>query len=476
MAEIGHYLYEYLKINSLTGYFLVTVALLSVLKFSGKLPKIEASRKTLMAIVLIGLALRILWLNFSTYTPKSDWGNPPLGENDLLHISAIDINRGVWFVNEDGSPSGRRPIGYPIFLAGLYKLFGIKHQVIWISNLFLFLASIYLIYRLAEFAFSKQTAVLSAFLFAIFPNSIYSVRLPADEHLFLPLWYAGLLLLLKEIHGLKFKFSWLFYGVIFGCAAMTRTYAIFMPVVVGLACLLKRLSFSKAAGVGLLTLLVMQLINLPWVIRNYRAWGVPVVYAVAGHSVYSFNNPLAKPEAGHFPQKGEPGYSEEFDQATRSGNEGLIQKAANRAMLQWIASHPVDFLTLGASKVLYFMHWGRAKGSWPLHYQYEPTHVTRPLSEKQHFIFHELSFAFYYIIFHAFVISGFLILWRRNLFSRGSRNSMAILMSCVLFWLAFHFIIMPDPKYRFPIEPLMIIFGAYPLSLFFKNENARLKF
>ncbi len=171
MVNVGHYLNEYLKINTFFAYAAGFLFFLAALKFFRKPAEIKSSKKIFLIIVVIGLLLRLFWLSFSTYEPKSSWNHPPVNDNDLIHISAVDITHGVWMVDQSGTPTGRRPVGYPMFLACLYKIFGVKTFLIWASNLILYLISIYFLYRLAELAFSSQVAILSALLFALFPGT-----------------------------------------------------------------------------------------------------------------------------------------------------------------------------------------------------------------------------------------------------------------------------------------------------------------
>jgi len=276
------------------------------------------------------------------------------------------------------------------------------------------------------------------------------------------------LLLFHDIQRGKLKAAWLWYGIIFGAAAMTRTYAIFMPVIVGFAYWGKEMNWKKAITNCLLILMVMQVVNLPWLIRNYKAFGVPVVYAIAAHSLYYSTNPSATPEGDGHPAKGQPGYSPEFVSALTAGNQGLMQKYANQAIVRWIVSSPVAFFDLGASKVLYFMHWGKRKGVWPLWYQFLEGHYdpSRKIPDKIMKSLQQYAFFFYYFIFHFFVFATLWIgFYAKRKISREKLICLGVVWGSILCWLLLHMIIMPDPKYRFPLEPLMTIFAGYLISV-----------
>ena len=74
-------------------------------------------------------------------------------------------------------------------------------------------------------------------------------------------------MLIKEAASSPKKWSWLLYGVIFGYAAMTRTHAIIMPLVVGCVYFVakyskKRIILNRAAkiDIGFVIEFVMGLI------------------------------------------------------------------------------------------------------------------------------------------------------------------------------------------------------------------------
>ena len=110
--SIFHYLNEYLKINTLASYALVLCGVLSALKYVKVFQSIKIPKPVILAlIVVLGLGLRLGWLNFSSYEPvmqRSIEGQ--YTENDLINFFAVDITKGKWFLTDDGHPTGRRVI------------------------------------------------------------------------------------------------------------------------------------------------------------------------------------------------------------------------------------------------------------------------------------------------------------------------------------------------------------------------------
>ena len=447
--------------NRFTLVLVAALGFFSIIKYL-KISNPFSKKQILIGIVILGLALRIAWLLFSSHTPQFSWNPQHMLEGDIINVHAIDITKGRWFLDDQGVPMARRPIGYPMFLGLLYTLFGVHLRVFQISTLALFLASLFLIYKITKLLVSERAACLAAFIFSIYPISIYSVPLIVDEHLFLPLWYFGIYLLLMEIHGKKIRWAPLWYGLIFGYATMIRTHTIFMPAVVMFAYYRLKFSWKKIIYAGFGVFLVMQLVNLPWVIRNYKVWGVPVLYTATSGNVYQTFNGSATPEGGgHVPLKGEPGYSREFEAAQESGNHGLSHQLASKEMLRWAVQNPKEAFLLGIKRIFVFIGWNRA-GVWPTWYQfYEGSFdPVRPISPHLKYFFEETAYTFYYVLLFAFIFSIIYLWKRRKAYPRPLLTSLLTVGSCILFWLMEHMIIYPERKYRFPLEPLMIVIAC----------------
>ena len=467
------YLYEYVQTNRYTLYALIVVATFFLIKpgflYSIK-SKYFSSRKILLLALILTVLLRVFWLSFSSHEVKTQYQNQGMGETDLINLHAIDLTKGIWFRNLDGSPSGRRPIGYPIFLGAFYSVFGPHITVAWTIQILLALSTVILIYYLGKLSFNKRVGALAALFFSFYPVSVYSIKQTLDEHLFLPLVYFGLFLLIREIQTSYKKWSWLWYGLIFGYATMTRTHAIILPVVVASAYLYAKFPKRRILLSVVSIFIVMQAINMPWVIRNYRAWKVPVVYTATAGFVYSELNSSARGKGGgRIPVKGEEGFTEEMGAAT---NVGEYHQACMKAALKWCVDHPIQCAVLGTEKILEFMGVNR-RGVWPIWHQYQPGTYdkNRPLKDESRKFFEEAANFSYYLLFFSFLFGVILVMriWKR--LSIYSRKGIVVISSFLFFYLCEHFFIYADRKYRYPIEGLMMIFAcAFFDRLLFKTS------
>ncbi len=68
---------------------------------------------------------------------------------------------------------------------------------------------------------------------------------------------------------------------------------------------------------------------------------------------------------------------------------------------------------------------------------------------------------FYYILFFAWLFACIMLIRRWKTLTPLTRGCLLVLGACFLFWFAEHMVIYPDRKYRFPLEPLMLIGMAY---------------
>jgi 4-amino-4-deoxy-L-arabinose transferase-like glycosyltransferase len=216
--------------------------------------------------------------------------------------------------------------------------------------------------------YDRGVGLLSAGMFAFYPTFVYGIILALDEHLFLPLWFFGLYLLLEEIQGRPRRYSLLWYGLIFGYATMTRTHTLFMPIVVAYAYFLLKYS-KKRIFMGLIAVFVIsQVPTVPWVIRNYRIWNDYIPYSASAFELYESNNAAVRGgnNNGKIPNVGEPGYAPDFNEAVQKNDIRAMQRIARREVVAWILGNPVRFMGIGTVRVLHFLAADRSRGVWSI--------------------------------------------------------------------------------------------------------------
>lgn len=156
------------------------------------------------------------------------FGNPPLpGGDDYYYSYAAQnlLEKGSLF-NDKNEPTAMADSAYPLFLAGLYKIFGMEnYDAIRIAQIILFALTAVLVYSIAKTIFKDERLGFGAgFLFAFFfPLAGFTIRV-IREPLMAFLIVLSIWLLVKAQQTLKFKWFAL-SGLSVGLMALTNSIA-----------------------------------------------------------------------------------------------------------------------------------------------------------------------------------------------------------------------------------------------------------
>ena len=204
-------------------------------------------------------------------------------------------------------------------------------------------------------------------------------------------------------------------------------------------------------------LVLIYAVNLPWAIRNYRTWHKPIYFSATGGYVYSVFNPLATGIISQLPAKGEPYYSEAYSQAKSEGEGHMIGMAMAK---KWIRENPATFVSLTIQKALWLMSPDNFE--WAVTLTHTGDHEReRKVSSKQELILTRIE-----RIWYSFFLYGFFFLLLVSLFVQKkaptfrNRAYVTFLLS-ILGTLAGYALLYAFAKYRFPVEPLMMVLTIY---------------
>lgn len=414
-------------------------------------------RALLLGTIITGFALRLLWIWWSPYSPPAAHTE----DHYILH-HARDLAEGRGYVNAHGQLTAQRPIGYPIFLSLLFRLWGENLGYIQIVQAVLAVFSIFLVGQIGVLIRGRVCGLIAAAILAFFPTSIFSTPVILDEHLYIPLWLSGILLIISDLKSPKI-WKVITAGLLCGLAAHLRTYAFAMGVVVFLLWFLFkkkwRMAFLRAA---LIQMLIISL-AVPWAVRNYKVFGKPVLYTtVIGMALYYGNNPNLQPINPSLAEGGDKGYLE-------AKNEAEQNEAGKKAAFRWIFAHPVEFIDRAIGRIFYNI--GFSSEQWIIADNFTTTRSGRsaPSNQLVNTLAH-LDRNFYTVIFLLTVLGLgiFLINDKKNI----SRERLWCLFLTLGYYLAMVALTLGHRKYRFAIEPLFCIIAAYALIvLFFSREN-----
>lgn len=240
--------------------------------------------KVLVVIFLIALTVRIIYTVFF-------FGLDVLDPDSYHYDSyAMNLIRNKVYVDNDGNYSFRAP-GYPFFLAGIYCIFGHSYPVVKIIQVIMSAFICVIIYLIAFEISGRKIATISSF-FSCFYYGLF--EMPAhilSETSFTFLLCISILLFLK----IDRKPSYKVLGAIFlGLATLTRPITLMFPFFLCVWLLLKYQ--LKDATKNILLIVIPFILTIsPWTIRNYFVHRdfVPINIQ-AGFDFWASNNAYSK--------------------------------------------------------------------------------------------------------------------------------------------------------------------------------------
>ncbi len=271
------------------------------------------------------------------------------------------VEQGAYYVPPNSEPDLLRPPGYPLFLVGIWSLFGRHPFFVTLIQLVISGLTAWLILLLGRELDRPRAGLVGAWLFALSPNVVLWSLMLMTEVLAAFLLVATFLITLRlERAGSR---GWpALTGGLLGLSAYVRPISLTLIPVWGLITYLatRRKSGPRVALQSALLLLAGGLlVVLPWVARNWTTHGQLTFSTVTRKTWIGFNLASIVAQAEDIPRDQAVG---ELDP-----EQGLLQltvEVANR--------YPVDFVTgqlLGITRTLLGTDigtWGHAFGhrSW----------------------------------------------------------------------------------------------------------------
>lgn len=397
-------------------------------------------------IYLLALLFRIPTLIFKFLGFPYGWG----GE---MASVALSLANGDGFSSpywQDTGPTALVPPVYPLLLAGIFKIFGgytvssgITALVI---NLFLSSLICIPIYLLGKKVISKDVGLIAAWLWVIYPLTGFSDVIN--------IWNTTLytLLLTTFVYfsfcvNKNYKFIWLvYYGFLGGITILVEPACLsIVPLITLWICVNNKIGVKKTVYI-LMTLLLLPMF---WSARNILTFkqavflrsgsGLQLYYGVTGNE-FSTDERTWK-IAGRDP-----------DEFRIYENLGEIEymKEKRRKALELIYQNPY----LYTKKII-----RRIGAFW-----YGTAAITH-----QYWFYYKFKLV-KHILFFIPALLGFIGLY--FLFRRDPRKS--VIFSIIMFiYPAVYYFVMSEPRYRLPIEPILIVLSAISISTIFKAAKEK---
>ena len=393
-------------------------------------------------MVFVAFAVRVLWIAFAhTYRIRTNEHNFGFGWE--VGRIAYSLAHGMGFSSPFGGNTGpsawTAPV-YPWIVSIAFRLFGsYSHAsafaLLTFNSLFAALTS-WTVYRIGRRVFNPTVAMWAGWIWALYPDTIFwSVKWIWETSLSTFL-LSLLFMLTLEMEGDERVSSWLGYGLLWGVEALTNPAALsFLPFAgCWLAYQLHRRGKRWLAPAAL-SAVVFWMTIMPWLVRDYEVMGhFVLIRDNAGNELWIGNNPLAE---GQYVLAYHPSWNDRvLAKYERMGEWEFCAEQGRRAR-HWIAQNPERFAVITLRRVWFF--WN----GLPRLSKYEWLADTK----NSHIL-----------LLSVVGIWGLLLALNRRV------HGVFLFATLLVFYPLVYYICFPEPRYRHPIDPELIILGVYLVS------------
>jgi len=223
------------------------------------------SKKFIILLFCLAFISGIFWS--ISYGEDPAWSSDSLGYDEkALNI----LEKGIFFKDAQIS---ERPL-YPVFLAGVYKVFGHNYWPVRIIQIFFFVFTCFLVYRICQMIFNEKIARLASLFTALCYSIASFTGLIFRESLFT--FLIVLLIYCLYRAQLSHKNIWfIFSGIIMGLAILTNMVLQFFPLIIIVNFLIigREFGFKKLYLKIALFFIAFSITISPWIISDYYNFG-----------------------------------------------------------------------------------------------------------------------------------------------------------------------------------------------------------
>ncbi len=401
-------------------------------------------------MLLIALLVRLTWLAYVHPNPNDGRFDDTVWYRNSAHF----VTLGCGYLNPfTGTPTAGWPPGYPVFLGAVFKAFGEGTFQTYAANVGLALATVAVVYCIGLLLFERRTALIAAGAIAAWPGQVYFSSLTLSEVFFTLLFTTALLLalLVPKLRVWRGPMV-LMFGVLTAAAILTRGQALLLLPIAVAAWALAGMSWRWVIGWGILAAVAAGAVLAPWVVRNGRELGSPVLIATnVGPNLWLGNHAGA---TGRM-QSDEPIPVPPRGILMQQEYEVKANTLALRKGLGYMLTHPEDEVRLSGVKV-------RAT------YESDATALDWNSSYNDNFymsgaadVLRGLANGFW---FGALILAGAgMVVSRARL-----RGVIGILPLTLLLWMATHLLFFGDPRFHYPIVFAIALLGARGLVVLYE--------
>lgn len=406
--------------------------------------------RSIWFIVLVAFTLRVAVITIGhTYriTPRRD--HFQFGWEMGRLARSISQGRGFSSPTDlDSGPSAWTAPVYPYILAAVFKVFGIYSAasawVILTFNSIFAALTCWTLYGIAGAMFGPWVARRTAWTWAVFPYLIYWPTRVVWEVSFTTFFLTcALWLAIKMADSVRWR-DWILFGLVWGLIALTNTAVIILlPLVLAWMIWRKpksvvspRDTLRRFAGPALCIALVVLCVT-PWTIRNYHTFGRFIF--IRDNLPLELHEANNNASSGLWTRSEHPGNDPASMRRFAELGEIRFMDEKKRELEQFARENPGKFLLFTLQRVWYF--WAA------------PPQATIVAG-------YDLWVARHTEFFLAalFAFAGLVLMFRRR-----SRYAWLLAPFLIIYPLPYY-LVNPFPRYKHPIEPVMLILIVYGLS------------
>lgn len=385
-------------------------------------------KRDILTVFVLALLVRSAYI--ALVPPRS----MQLDDSRQWNNTALHFLKGEGFLTHTEDLDPKRPPVYPLFLAANYLIFGSENFfAAKISQAFVNAFTCLLIYGIAVLLFGERVAFWSGIATALYPPLIVYSEILQSETVYTFLLMLFLFLWLYSYQNHKWPL-FIFAGIVLGLLNLCRGTMLFFTFWILAASLLLRAERKNFWNYSVLIFVSFAVIA-PWTWRNYKLYGGFMPIAAGGSEMVWFGT-LPWEEQRLF------GLAPSLQGFTKIKDPIQAERSFSRAALANIVANPLSYARLCLKKFTFF--WFQPVGQ-------KLTQKRFPLLGKLLFVAHMLL-----IITSIFGVIKIRVLWRKFL----------PLYLIFIYFSLVHTILAPEPRYRLPIEPYLILFSVF----FFVNH------
>jgi 4-amino-4-deoxy-L-arabinose transferase-like glycosyltransferase len=334
---------------------------------------------------------------------------------------------------------------YPYLVAGIFKVWGIysdmSHMVIQTLNYAFSALTIVPIYSIARRTFGEAVAVAASWFWVFLPTSLFFPLTWIWDTSMTALFLALIFWATLAMREPRRTWSWAAYGALWGIGVLVNpsVFSLF-PFLVGWLLWESRRDGAPWIKYSFATILVFAVALVPWTIRNYRVFGKFIVLrSNFGLELWLGNNP-------DVPDSWSPWMhpNDNLQEALKYKRMGEIPYMAEKQQqaFAFIRTHPMDTIRFTFHR--FVDNWLALSDSPLDSWSYSPLYLKLFMLQN--------------ILLTLFTLLGALFAYRT-----GRPEAFPYAMVLLIFPLVFY-LTHASLRYRFPMDPIMMVLSAYGLA------------